>query len=178
MTDLPELNESFAERLSRASPWDAWLAALIDGEGSICIYDATGKENNPPDLTFRVAIASTDRILLEVAQVISGGVGTLCDHRAATRTWRRTWVWYVPSQRAMGLLRRILPLLVIKQVQAEIALAFGRTLQPRKKLSSELQNFRRHLQSLMRRTNKRGPGRLEPSAARHELSQLVNQYDR
>lgn len=176
MTDLPELNKMLAERLLGASPRDAWMAALIDGEGSICIYDATGKGKGRPDLTFRVAVASTDRRLLEVARAMSGGIGTLCDHRPATSRWRRTYVWYVPSQRAVGLLCRLAPLLIVKRVQAEIALAFGATLQPRRKLSSELRNFRRQLQSLMRRANERGPGRLAPSAARHELNRLVRQY--
>lgn len=95
----------------------AWMAAIIDGEGSI-IFNHLDR----PMPGIRLSVANTSHELLE-AVMRTAGCGTIQNQRPATERHRQSWLWVTFSGNARSLLRQILPYLVAKQLRARIATA-------------------------------------------------------
>lgn len=98
----------------------ARLAAYIDGEGCISIEPVGVKRSH----RMQVAITNTDVRLVVWLKDTFGG-----EYRAKgkTNSRRRIWYWYAGSALADELLKACLPYFIMKRDQAEIAIAFRRT---------------------------------------------------
>ena len=119
---------------SLKSPRDrAWLAALVDGEGSIFI--ARQREGTPTGrnrASFRsqdsfqpgLVIANTNKALLERAAEITG-FGNIQMAKRGPSNRRDSYVWRISGSKASSVLREIYPDLIAKQKEARIALACG-----------------------------------------------------
>lgn len=97
----------------------AWTAGIFDGEGSIQIY----RQGRNGRYSLYVTVGNTDlAMVLTLKRLWAGHVST---RRKVTPTTRRpihTWAAY--SLRAEEVLRAVLPYLVTKRTQAEVALEF------------------------------------------------------
>lgn len=112
----------------QSEPLIGYLAGLIDGEG--CIYIGrtyakaiTGRKPDSRQYLFlSVSITSTTLPLMLWLKDNFGG--SFRSKRVRKQGWKECYGWRLMSQQAAGLLRRVLPYLIIKKEQAEVALEF------------------------------------------------------
>lgn len=102
----------------------AWLAGLIDGEGSINISVAYNKHHkfSKNHYALNLEISLTHLPTLEKVKTLCG-VGSLTEHKDK-RKHRPYWLWMARSNQALMILELIHPYLVTKKASAEIAIAF------------------------------------------------------
>jgi hypothetical protein len=98
----------------------ARLAAYIDGEGHISIARVGRRLTHK----MQVHITNTDVRLVVWLKDTFGGEYRV---KGETVSKRRVWYWYVGSSLANSLLRQCLPYFIMKRDQAEIAIAYHRT---------------------------------------------------
>lgn len=105
----------------------ARLAAYIDGEGCISIKGVKGAQDwSRRVLYVDLTISNTDVRLVEWLLKFGGSV-----HMGKQRNpekWAVPYSWNAASRHAALLLTQCLPYFIIKRDQAEIALAFQRTI--------------------------------------------------
>jgi DNA modification methylase len=103
----------------------AWLAALVDGEGSICFQDRLSKRAAVSTHSVRLSIVNTNRALLERVAAICGlaGVGSPSPRtRSSGAAGRPVYAWQVTNAKAARVLAAIRPYLIAKAVQADLGL--------------------------------------------------------
>jgi len=91
----------------------SWLAGLFEGEGCIGMSNANGYGPY-----VRLAVDSSDRDVLELAQEIAGGVGRITEatRREESPRWKTRWKWRVSDQaQAKALLTDMLPMLGLRR---------------------------------------------------------------
>lgn len=102
----------------------AYLAAIIDGEGTLTIKKVrpSGGGKSP---TYRaiVEVGNTSRALID--WLCSRFGGNAYD-RTFTGRWRRMWYWNLNTDNMETVLESIQPYLVIKRRQANVLLSFLR----------------------------------------------------
>lgn len=109
----------------------AWLAGIVDGEGSIYIMvnprkgkvDADGYIRKRDNYILSLAIQSTDKVMAPEALKITG-VGAVWPQRSFKENQRDTLCWKVSGRKAAKVLEKMLPLLRVKQTQAKLGLEF------------------------------------------------------
>ena len=114
-----------------ASPTRAdwrWLAAVIDGEGHISMVE---RQNG--QLARRLAITNCHLpLLVRVAELAGGKIHV---HRPVGKT-KQTFQWYCYGTQMTQVIQHVLPYLIVKRQEAELAVALSRP---------QLVNNRRHL---------------------------------
>jgi hypothetical protein len=114
---------------SLASEKVAYLAGLLDGEGTICILRGSHKETKErvwfESYTLRLSITNTNLALLEWVRQHFGG--SIQERKEVTVRWNKTWIWYCGGKNASDIIRKCLLFLVAKKEQAKIALTFRET---------------------------------------------------
>lgn len=131
----------------------AYLAGLVDGEGSIILHRHHGAKAN---VALRLSIASTHRGVLEWCRDTCS-VGNIIGKGEAPAHGRHkaSYMWLVNSQAASSVLEQIADDLIIKKEQAQLAIEFQRKLKvPKEKADREWQNQWR---DRLRAMNARGP---------------------
>jgi hypothetical protein len=139
---------------------DAYAAGLLDGEG--CVLLTMGKRSAGPRVDF--GMTEKARAVLEAMRDEYGGI--VAEGRAATEKWDAVVTWRLHGQEAARFLRRVLPHLMLKREQAQVALAVEELRQQQPKYRGddrrwtdegwdEAQRLHRRLKSL----NKKGPSR-------------------
>ena len=99
----------------------AYLAGIVDGEGHIGSSVAVAKRSLNESRNVRVVVINTDLRLIEwLEQTLGGSRGTLS--RTSPR-WKTSYRWCVYGHNADRLLRAVLPFLLLKREQAELAIA-------------------------------------------------------
>jgi len=121
---MPHLGAFLVKEIT--SEQAAYIAGIIDGEGTIGI--AKGKDTKAKrGISYRlfVSVANTDHKLLDWLQQ-TDGAGTIVfnDRSSFNKKWSPIWKWTISSCASAQLLNRILPWLVMKKPQAELALEF------------------------------------------------------
>jgi len=97
----------------------AYLAGIIDGEGCINIY-RSGKYPRT-DYSIRIYVVSTDKILIDWLQTTFGGL----QYKRETRSgWKTKYEWIVERRLFDQLCNAVLPYIIIKKAQLELALRF------------------------------------------------------
>lgn len=92
----------------------AWLAGVIDGEGSIVQVRARGR-------TWRLVVYNTSHpFMLRVLEV--AGCGRLAERKRIADHHKRCWVWTCYGPRTRALCRQMLPWLIVKRDKALQAL--------------------------------------------------------
>ncbi len=123
-----------------------WLALLVDAEGSICVNISRPSGKSPQHCPV-VTVNNTNLRLLEIANELTGGMGTIrpvtppAEHALIQGT-RPCHVLSFTADAALTLIARMYPWLIVKQRQARLALHIGsrkRDAPPtgRERLSSE-----------------------------------------
>ncbi len=101
----------------------AYLAGLIDGEGTITI--AVSKHKDWVEMRPLVAIANTDRRLLDYLKNLLGYSYSASERKPRKENWSSGYLIETRGMKeAYELLRKILPYLIIKREQAETVLTF------------------------------------------------------
>lgn len=135
----------------------AYVAGIIDGEGSINIYRVTTLKDKPR-FAMRIAVGITDPWLPQFLKIHFGGSVWLAKHNNPKH--KDCWFWQISAKKAAPFLSHIIPYLCIKKPQAELALQW----QSRKHKRHFLTDAERILDSadkiLMSTYNKRGPSNL------------------
>ncbi len=119
--------------------WIAWLGGAIDGDGHIGISRSTNQRRRPVfQIVHRVLISITntdERFLQQARDVLGNFTGHYPNYHALGPrdiTRCQAWSLQVNSNRdGVLLFPHLIPWLVIKKEQAEIALAFARRHQMR-----------------------------------------------
>lgn len=113
------------EPVSMSREEAAWLAAIVDGEGSICFSERANREW-APTISPRLSIVNTNKQLLErVAQITRLAV----NHAPSPRRrrdgseGRPIWTWQITDRKAAKIIQAIRPFLIAKGAQADLALA-------------------------------------------------------
>jgi DNA modification methylase len=104
----------------------AWLAALVDGEGTICFQDRA-EAGHAPTWSVRLSIVNTITALLDkVARICNGDGGPGAPsprYRSDGTTGRPVYSWQVTNAKAARVIAAIRPYLIAKATQADLALS-------------------------------------------------------
>lgn len=103
----------------------AYLAGLFDGEGCINIYERriTTKRKVAP-YGLRLYLTNTHRGVIEWMQTQFGGWVHVYRDRKRPKHWALGFKWHSSARHAAYLLEIMLPYLIIKKPEAELAIAF------------------------------------------------------
>lgn len=102
----------------------AWLAGIIDGEGSIFVMKQKRNDRErDTNYILRISVDSTDPYMAEECLKIAGGVKIqqASDKRPNCSDRLK---WQINGSQASKLLKELLPYLRVKKHQAEIAIDF------------------------------------------------------
>jgi hypothetical protein len=105
----------------------AWLAGIIDGEGSIFVMRQKRKDRErDTNYIMRVSVDSTDPFMVPECQKIAGGpkITQTRDNRPECSDRLK---WQLNGKKAASLLEELLPYLRVKKEQATLAIEFQRT---------------------------------------------------
>jgi hypothetical protein len=103
---------------SQASPHLAYAAGLIDGEGCIRIQ----KQSNKQIYIVVVQLAMTVKADPIRQALIATFGGNSYAMEFKNKKWAKQWQWRISGEKACDLLSQILPFLVLKKKQAQLAL--------------------------------------------------------
>lgn len=138
--------ENEMRRLSQTEA--AWIAGFLDGEGSVMLY------RRETAVALRVTAANTHRPTLERLVALCG-CGSIVRWRSLKKEHKDSYWWQLNAEGAAALLHQILPYLVTKKAQAELAIAFqGRLRDPALKADRTWQH---EYLARMKALNRRGP---------------------
>jgi len=112
---------------SLTEPQKAWLAGIIDGEGSIFIMKQRRKDRDR-DINYilRVAVQSTDKYMIPRIHALVGGP-LITEQYERRENQHNTLKWQLNGKNAIKFLRAIHPYLIVKQDQADEAIRFQTT---------------------------------------------------
>src|ERR1700747_2590374 len=138
----------------------AYLAGIIDGEGSIMMIHHKPRPNGNGTKweywVLRVSVANTDiRLIIWLLEKFGGGFSTGKNKRPNQKDH---YQWRLDSKRAEPILRAALPYLILKREQAELALKMISTykLVGCKGHPPETIEYRRELATRIKELNRRG----------------------
>ena len=114
----------------------AYLAGILDGEGSISIHKHKDK-NSQLGYYYQLVInvANTNEWLINWIHLNFGG--NIYKKRMLAKHYKQVYLWSASSNQAKTLLELILPYLRLKKAQADIALQFQAKKHPRGSVKSE-----------------------------------------
>lgn len=145
----------------------AWLAAMLDSDGSLGIRVQKYKEGRTKNESFipYLAISQTDTGALEHCAKITG-MGSInikarppVDLRGI-RSTKTFYTWRLDGQQASKVIRDVYPYLIIKQIQAQIVYAMNLSLKwgrPTRALPvpPDIMDYRRKLYTVVKALNQR-----------------------
>lgn len=137
----------------------AYLAGIIDGEGSIMLWKAKGDPILRGQFNLRINVTSTDKCLIDWIFENFGGHCYECNSpsRQCQPKWKKQYTWTVPRPSILDFLIDIHPFLVIKKERCEVAIKFRKTFAKRERnLSKETFDLRFSLYQQMKHLNTRG----------------------
>lgn len=126
----------------------AYIAGIIDGEGSIMVLPKRGT------CIIKVSVSNTYQPLVDWLQEVTG-VGSVVVQRRASERHSECRYWQCYSDAAGSILKQILPHLRIKRAQAELALSVQERLHDPKLKADRTWQQEAIIQ--MQAMNKRGP---------------------
>ena len=106
----------------------SYLAGFFDGDGCINISKSHPKHSKSPRHVLQVILAQANRPFLQMWAERTG-IGKLYQFKSQTKLNNRQemWHWRMTGQQAEDLLRLLMPFLLIKRAQADIAIEFRET---------------------------------------------------
>jgi hypothetical protein len=133
----------------------AYFAGIIDGEGTISMYYY--KKLDRYFLTFEV-YNNCPKIIHWLETNIGGySRAVTSPSRESKIHWKTTYCWRLHNNDSLHVLQSVLPFLVSKKEQCEIAIEFKRSYLIREcPVSAESKEFRKSLYKRMQPLNQRG----------------------
>jgi hypothetical protein len=106
----------------------AYMAGIVDGEGSISMGSYSKSAIGTPQFTTYLSICSTDKPLTDWLSNTFGIKPILYTPKQLAKNSRRpVWRWQVSGDRLLHICELILPYLIIKKRQAEIMIEMRKT---------------------------------------------------
>jgi len=148
----------------------AYLAGIVDGEGSLCIYRVNpAKYNRYQNPNFRsvLNISNTRKELFDWIEEHFGNLNHSKKHRRSIfkkNSVHERWIyeWVIQGHRLVDICSQLLPYLVLKKRQAELIIEFRKTYEIQKgfgahtPLSPEIIAQREDIRVEMTRLNAKG----------------------
>lgn len=136
----------------------SYLAGLFDGEGYIGINKGRRDNGGYPSYSIAVTVRITEELLARLFHFNFGG--SIYYRKYENPNWSPIWSWTISGKNAEPFLQDILPYLLLKKPQAELALYFIRETRKGKKgyLLDTEKALREASYILMKGMNKRGGG--------------------
>ena len=101
----------------------AYMAGIIDGEGCIRIGKGNqGGNNKKVNYTLKMSIGMANPYIPQMFRFVFGGHFFQSTEGTAERL--PTWQWGIDSNKAVDVLRTLLPYLKLKKSEAELAIEF------------------------------------------------------
>ena len=108
----------------------AYVAGFIDGEGCVHGHWAMARGSKVKIGTARLTVGSTNLDVLLFCQKLFGGSISKRDI-PRPRATKVSWAWCIGSQATVRCLEMILPYLIVKRPEAEVAIELGKYVRPR-----------------------------------------------
>jgi hypothetical protein len=148
-------------------PWSAaelaYMAGIIDGEGTICIFPYYGSHHKYGKYArYRPAlcVSNSSKTLIDWIVERFGGKAQLVKRTRVD--WKRQYTWTVSHDRAALIIKAIKPYLIIKYAQADLFLEFQTTAKKWGRCGAPVvvQEQRHTIAQQMTALNRRGPDAL------------------
>src|SRR5690242_18139412 len=104
----------------------AYLAGIIDGEGSITILHRNSHKGNPVPRTMRLQVYNTNKEIIDWLLSKFGGMS----YKSNRGKNKPVMEWYVSANNASDILKLALNYLIIKKNQAVLAIEFQEKFKP------------------------------------------------
>lgn len=132
-------------RKEYAATQAAYMAGIMDGEGTFYIGNYSGNRKNG-DKHFQtiIIVSSTDKCLIDwLYETFGGSKSQYTPNQMAKNCRKQVYKWYAQSNRMLHICEVILPYMVIKKRQCEIMIEIRKTF-------NDLHNIkgRQHIQNL------------------------------
>ena len=137
------MSKEFASEYERS----VYLAGIVDGEGSINLL----AKPKTQQIQLRLQVANTSTELIDWLQSNFGG--KVYEHKMHSTYHKQRYDWVVTGKEAKELIRLILPFLIVKKIQATLALDFP-ILTPGMQHNSVIHEIRNQMVAEMRELNK------------------------
>lgn len=137
----------------------AYLAGIIDGEGSIMIWKSEIDPKRRGQFNLRINVSSTDKCLMDWLVDNFGNKyrESKSPSRMAKPHWKKQYIWEVNRPNILNILKDIYEFLVIKKERCKIAIEFRNTFAKRERyLSKETFEIRLNLYKQIKHLNSRG----------------------
>jgi hypothetical protein len=137
----------------------AYAAGIIDGEGSIKIWESKMNPKLRGQFNLRVNVTSTDKCLIDWLAQKFGGSSSEMRSPSRTKFVKRKlgYIWECSRPNILTFLEGIYPYLVIKKDRCKIAIEFRKTFAKRERnLSIETREIRSKICMQMSHFNSRG----------------------
>lgn len=137
----------------------AYLAGIIDGEGSIMLWMNKGDPKIRGQFNLRINVSSTTKCLIDWLTDNFGGNSYELNapSRKAHPHWKQQYIWEVKKPDLLPFMKQIHPYLLIKKSHCEIAIKFRETFAKReRRISQETYDKRLNLYEQMKHLNLRG----------------------
>lgn len=152
----------------------AYIAGLLDGEGSIGMFICNQKQLLTPTYYLQVSITNTHKgVLVWLTALL--GVGRLSEKLHGNKRWKRSYNWRLSGFAAGKFLECVYPYLRIKRLQAEIGIKYTPTLQKytqRHRLTLQERHQREQLYREMKRLNLKGDKAFPPTRRAYDLEAI------
>ncbi len=114
----------------------AYAAGIIDGEGCVNIAKQPGETIRGYSLVMRVVVTNCSKALIDFLVRTFGG---RIYHYVSKGKRKEYWKWYLFTSNAANFLGTIMPYLIVKRQEAQLAIEFQQTKCSRKcgKLSAD-----------------------------------------
>ncbi|MDP2730270.1 MAG: LAGLIDADG family homing endonuclease [Dehalococcoidales bacterium] len=114
----------------------AYVAGIIDGEGSISIYRMLSRSSKRRmRYSLLVTVTNTNEWLIQWLKMSFGG--SICKVIPRQTNWKPQYRWSLSTRQAADFLKLIKPYLHLKRPEAEIAIAFQSRMKQGAGLSDE-----------------------------------------
>lgn len=137
----------------------AYLAGIIDGEGSLYIQAQKRSDRKKIAYFPRFQVPNTNEKLIDWLHTTFGGYRYRKERTKYNPKWRTQYEWFTDIPLLDKLLPLIIPYLLLKQEHAKIMLEFRETFNKypgRNTLPDSVQNFREECLHKLKSLNKRG----------------------
>lgn len=102
----------------------AYMAGIVDGEGSITVSYRRRKQYGDVQARIGLSVYNSDmRLLHWIKQRFEGSIHV----QQRLGHWKPSGAWHLSDRSACSALKQLLPFLVIKSAQAELAIQFQAT---------------------------------------------------
>lgn len=135
-----------------------YAAGLIDGEGYIGIQETGGS------FQVRLKIAMSDKGRPALEEMARRYGGSMYDYERKNENYRDNCTWVMTGEKALEVIRKVKPWLLVKQEAAEIAVSFQLMLETadrlpngRRKWTDEMRSKAKLLMGRIHEANRRGP---------------------